>query len=184
MQVQRHGAGIFTISDFLSPPECDGFISRSESRGFVAAGIQIDGEEQMLKDVRNNDRVIWDDPPLAASLFERARPLLPADVDGHRLTGLNDRFRYYRYGQTQRFDWHFDGSVVLPDGQESLLTFMVYLNDDFAGGRTEFGWESIAPVRGLALVFPHHRRHRGAAVTSGHKYVLRSDVMYRKAGSD
>ncbi len=174
------GAGIFTIDDFLSEQECAVFIERSEGEGYVAAGIRVDGEEQFLKDVRNNDRVIWDDPALAALLFKRAGPLLPQELDGQQLAGLNERFRFYRYAPSQRFDWHMDGSVDIGDGRESLLTFMVYLNADFTGGRTEFGWEAIAPARGKALVFPHQRRHRGAAVLSGHKYVLRTDVMYRR----
>jgi hypothetical protein len=33
----------------------------------------------------------------------------------------------------------------------------------------------------MALVFVHRILHRGAPVTTGRKYVLRSDVMYRWA---
>ncbi len=56
---------------------------------------------------------------------------------------------------------------------------MVYLNDDFTGGSTDFGWESVVPRQGMALVFPHRLRHQGSAVVNGVKYVLRTDVMYR-----
>jgi len=178
MQVERYGAGIFTVKGFLTAEECASFIERSEGRGYVEAGIRVEGEEQFLKDVRNNDRVIWDDPQLAHPLFERARSVLPPEIDGWRLAGLNERFRFYRYSEKQQFDWHLDGAVSLGEGRESFLTFMIYLNDDFEGGRTEFGWEAVAPVQGMALVFPHRRRHKGAAVVSGRKYVLRTDVLY------
>jgi prolyl 4-hydroxylase len=32
----------------------------------------------------------------------------------------------------------------------------------------------------MALVFDHQQVHEGAAVESGRKYVLRTDVMYRR----
>lgn len=182
MQVERLGAGIFTIRGFLSAEECASFIETSEARGYGEAGIRVDDEEQILKEVRNNDRVIRDDPGLARSLFDRARPALPPEIEGWQLAGLNERFRFYRYAGGQLFDWHLDGTVAPGDGRESFLTFMVYLNEDFEGGRTEFGWEAVAPAMGMALVFPHRRRHRGAVVSSGRKYVLRTDVMYEAAG--
>jgi prolyl 4-hydroxylase len=34
----------------------------------------------------------------------------------------------------------------------------------------------------MALLFDHHLLHEGAAVMSGRKYVLRSDVMYGPVG--
>ncbi|MBK9658170.1 MAG: hypothetical protein IPO66_23325 [Rhodanobacteraceae bacterium] len=39
---------------------------------------------------------------------------------------------------------------------------------------------AIAPETGTALVFMHDRTHEGELVTDGVKYVLRTDVMYRK----
>ncbi len=65
------------------------------------------------------------------------------------------------------------------DKEMSLLTFLMYLNDDFHGGETEFPWQKIKPMRGSALIFPHRLSHQGAPVISGVKYVLRTDVMYR-----
>jgi hypothetical protein len=37
---------------------------------------------------------------------------------------------------------------------------------------------SVQPKEGTALVFVHRIWHEGAVVESGHKYVLRTDVMY------
>jgi hypothetical protein len=37
---------------------------------------------------------------------------------------------------------------------------------------------TVVPRKGSALFFYHHLDHRGDEVTSGRKYVLRSDVMY------
>lgn len=178
MEVRRLGAGVFTIPGFLSPAECASFIESSERRGYAEAGIRTEQGELLYKDARNNDRVVFDDASLAQFLFDRARPLLPPEIDGWQLAGFNYRFRYYRYAERQQFDWHLDGTVRAIPGQESFLTFMMYLNEGFEGGSTEFGWEKVAPAEGMALVFPHRVRHRGAPVASGIKYVLRTDVMY------
>jgi hypothetical protein len=57
----------------------------------------------------------------------------------------------------------------------------VYLNDDCEGGTTDFrDGVSVAPRRGTGLVFEHHLVHQGAPVARGRKYVLRTDVMYRR----
>ena len=62
------------------------------------------------------------------------------------------------------------------------MTLMVYLNDIFEGGETVFNETTIKPQKGMALIFHHTLVHEGAAVTTGRKYVLRSDVMYDVAG--
>ena len=178
MTINRLGAGVFTIEDFLSPLECAQFIAASEAMGYAEAAIRTDDGDQLYKDVRNNDRIIVDDRELAARLFQRAQPLLPAQLDGWQISGFNARFRYYRYEHQQQFAWHQDGTVRLSEHEESFLTFMIYLNDQFEGGSTDFGWERVRPKQRMALVFPHRLRHQGACVRKGVKYVLRTDVYY------
>jgi predicted 2-oxoglutarate/Fe(II)-dependent dioxygenase YbiX len=138
----------------------------------------------MRKDVRDNARVMIDDQALAASLWERARPFVQAEWFGWHAVGLNERFRYYRYDPGQRFDRHTDGYFERDNGERSHFTFMVYLNDDFEGGNTTF-YESrvplhVRPETGKALLFYHRQVHEGRPVVRGRKYVLRSDIMYRR----
>jgi hypothetical protein len=57
---------------------------------------------------------------------------------------------------------------------------MMYLNDNFEGGETTFRELKIRPRQGMALLFLHNLYHEGTQVTRGVKYVLRTDVMYRK----
>lgn len=170
---------VFTVTDLLSPEECAGFIRLAESRGFEQA--PIGGTNVVNLEVRNNGRVLLDDPALAVSLWERLAPWTPPLWGVHHAVGLNERFRYYRYTEGEYFNWHGDGSFVRSETERSLFTAMIYLNDDFEGGTTDFwGARGITPQRGMALVFEHRRLHRGAAVTRGRKYVLRTDVMYRR----
>jgi predicted 2-oxoglutarate/Fe(II)-dependent dioxygenase YbiX len=178
MQVEKLGGGVFKIYDYLSTAECSDYIAESERLGYAEAAIRTDAGDQIDKDARNNDRIIHDNPALANRLYARAEPLLAPKLDGASIVGFNERLRFYRYDKSQQFVWHQDGRVRLTDSIESHLTFLIYLNDDFKGGRTDFVWESVKPVRGMALVFPHQLRHRGAVVEAGQKYVLRTDVLY------
>lgn len=180
METVAIGAGAFLINDFLSPTECQHYIAQSEHRGFEEAVISTDTGTQLLKEARNNDRIVFDDPALAELLFHRASPLLPSVLDGWALSGFNERFRFYRYQSEQFFKLHLDGTFRRSPDEESALTFLIYLNDDFAGGHTDFMWETVAPRAGMALVFPHRLMHQGSSVTAGVKYVLRTDVMYRR----
>jgi prolyl 4-hydroxylase len=169
---------IFTVSGFLAAPECDSYIALSESRGFGDAPIETSFGPTMMKDVRNNSRVMIDDPSLAQLVWERSSAYVPNTLAGHHAVGVNERFRFYRYDPGQTFRWHRDGYFARPGGERSRLTLMVYLNDDFDGGETRFERSVITPVKGTALFFVHYLVHEGAEVLRGRKYVMRTDVMY------
>jgi predicted 2-oxoglutarate/Fe(II)-dependent dioxygenase YbiX len=171
---------VFTVAEVMSAAECRDQIARAEQVGFAAAPITTGAGFVMRPDIRNNERVMFDDVGLAAELFGRLRGALPERLCGRRPVGVNERFRCYRYEPGQRFAPHYDGAFQRSAAERSELTFMVYLNDGFAGGRTafhDFGVD-VAPSAGLALLFQHQLLHEGCPVVSGVKYVLRSDVMY------
>lgn len=186
---------IWTVEDFFTPEECRAVIARGEALGFDEAPITTARGMVMNKETRNNERAMFDDAPFAAELFERVRPHVPAElrerhtppeVPAWEACGLNERLRIYRYHPGQRFRPHFDGSFVREtDVEESALTFMVYLDDDFVGGATVFHDDGvvIVPRTGMALFFHHPILHEGRTVERGVKHVLRSDVMYRRAPS-
>jgi predicted 2-oxoglutarate/Fe(II)-dependent dioxygenase YbiX len=168
---------IFLLRGFFSSEECQEHIARCEAVGFSDAPINSVSGPVVDKELRNNSRLIIDDFAAAFHLYLRAKNHLPRLFG--EACGLNERFRYYRYEPGQYFNWHLDGAY-----KTSRLTFMVYLNDDFDGGTTDFhfGKEfcdvSVKPERGTALLFRHSVLHRGSPVVSGKKYVMRSDVIY------
>lgn len=180
------GEQIFVIPEFLPAEECACLIDRSESLGYGDAPITTSAGFVMRKDVRDNLRVMHDDTALAAQLYARLEPYLMKAYRDWRACGLNERWRFYRYDVRQTFRPHYDGCFRRSKVEESLFTFMVYLNDDFDGGETSFYRAdsqlrlSVTPVAGMALVFWHYQLHEGAPVLRGRKYVLRSDVMYRR----
>jgi hypothetical protein len=178
---------VLVIHDFLSREECAALIRRSEYLLYEPGTVA----DVVIEQVRNNERVLVDDPSLAADLFHRAEPLLPVVIEGHGLVGFNERWRFYRYRQGQTFKPHRDGSYMRPmSWEESQMTFMIYLNDGMTGGETRFfadmqqvvrqcPYLSVQPKEGMALVFLHSIWHEGAVVYTGQKYVLRTDVMYK-----
>src|SRR5215472_4518894 len=182
---------IGTIPEFLSVAECDEWIRVGESEGFEGAPITTGRGPVMMKDVRNNHRVMFDDVDRAQNLYRRLSPHLALRFKTiWEPVGVNERLRLYRYNVGQKFDWHYDGYFERPTGERSFFTFMVYLNEDFEGGTTSFandhdgasigGAFRVEPKTGMALLFHHPILHRGDAVVAGRKYVLRTDVMYAR----
>lgn len=171
----------WTVEGILDDAECAALIERIEASEPELASINAVGGAVIRPDIRNNTRVTFDDVELAATLFERVRDRLPETLKGWKVHAANERLRCYRYQPGQRFGPHYDGSFMRSDTERSLLTFMIYLNGGFEGGDTTFLdlGEAVTPKPGLALLFQHPILHEGSEVTSGIKYAIRSDIMYR-----
>jgi hypothetical protein len=187
---------IRVIDDVIDEAACAQRIADIEARGPTFAPITTSCGFVERPDIRNNDRVMFDDVAFATDLFTRLQPQLPARRYGlgpHRherrydddrewvAVGLNERFRGYRYQPGQRFAPHMDGAFERNDDERSAITVILYLNSGFVGGQTRFlDWDlTVEPLPGRVLLFDHSILHEGVVVDSGAKYALRSDVMYR-----
>lgn len=171
---------IFIVENFLSKEACSRYIELAERQEFEEAKININGTQVMHKGVRNNDRVLFFDEDLANDLWHKVRPFVPEKFGSSKAIGLNEMFRVYRYEKGQRFKMHRDGSYERNATEFSILSFLIYLNEDFTGGETEFRKiTTVKPKTGMALVFHHPLRHEGKEITDGLKYVLRTDIMYK-----
>ena len=187
MEIIDHlGDRIRCIQNAFTATECADFLHVAERIGFHEAPITSFDGFVMAPDIRNNTRVIHDDPRLAAALWVRLAPAVPARIDGWSAVGLNERFRFYRYTPGQFFAWHRDGSFRRNEREQSLVTLMIYLDEGFEGGSTDFDVPQreatirVVPERGAVLLFRHGLRHQGASVVRGVKHVLRTDVMYQR----
>lgn len=109
-----------------------------------------------------------------------------------------DIFRPHTDGDWPGSKMSDDGSRIVQDAfgdRWSQMTMVLYLNYDFEGGATRFyapaspGSNSYAavaetkPIEGAALIFHHGQHpasplHEGCVVTSGTKYIVRTDVLY------
>lgn len=70
--------------------------------------------------------------------------------------------------------WHYENNG--PDVAHRKAVWMIYLNDDYEGGETEFLYykKRIKPERGKLLIWPagYTHTHKGNMVLSGTKYIV------------
>ena len=202
--------GAFQLLNVLTKKECREIIRIAESLGF-----HQDSPVSLPHNIRHNDNMNWVVSPAIDSVFwERSKGLVSEGVDGQPAKGINARFRFYKYHTGDYFSPHTDGAwpgsrviegVYVEDAYPGLLsqfTYLIFLNDDYEGGRTEFLVSKDQPLRpsknpsesqtvgvktpqGAVLCFPHglhplHCLHSGEKVLAGTKYVIRTDILYGK----
>jgi len=202
------------LRNVLSKQECEFFIRQAEDLGLDSVG-----KAGYDVSYRNNDRVIATSEDVANMLLDRISPFIQQEMrigaeNTHlhhsgtygewELCGMNECFRLCRYQPGGHFSPHYDARFQRNMRELSLKTVMIYLNDDFQGGTTNFIKEEYAqragsaggedppnapddmvfarikPEAGMAIVFDHLIYHEGAKVEGGKKYILRTDAMYRR----
>ncbi|KAK3258727.1 hypothetical protein CYMTET_32238 [Cymbomonas tetramitiformis] len=198
--------GAFHLSNVLTSDECEQILSLSEAMGYTT-----DAPVSLGRDIRHNENCVWImDESILHPIFNRCRRLLPQEVAGGQVVGLNARCRLYKYGPQDIFRAHTDGSWPgsgVVDGQLefdayrdrwSQLTFLIYLNEDFEGGATTFYIPSkvqgcgeargVAAKQGSVLCFHHGSHplsplHEGSEILQGVKYIIRTDLLYTLPGA-
>lgn len=179
MEHQMLGNHICVIHNFWSPEICDEFILKSEQIGFEPALVQTESGQKKVESVRNNQRILFKDFELAKSIWNQVNTFVPTKLGNSRAIDLNEMFRFYKYEANQEFKKHRDQSYIRNDFEASYYTLLIYLNNNFEGGETTFGNLVITPKKGSCLIFLHDLEHEGSKLTSGVKYVLRTDIIYR-----
>ena len=194
------GAKIYLLRQVMLPSECKALIAQAEALGFSRAGLAIGDDQYRVNErARNNLRVIIESATLAAALWGRVRGCVTIKHEGATAVGVNERFRVYKYEAGHHFSPHYDLRNQLPQG-ETRCSFVIYLSEGFLGGGTRFFEEKskssrrgqergrkfnnqprlcAKPPIGGAVVFDHLLLHEGEQVTSGVKYAMRTDVVYR-----
>ncbi len=202
-------SGAFQLLGVLSPTECQRLVETAESVGFLE-----DAAVTLPRTVRHNHSLTWVmDEHTSDLIWFRCAPFFDNASDryfGKRPVGLNNRFRFYRYQEGDFFKFHTDGSWpgsrivdgdlvanAYPD-RWSMLTFLLFLSDEYEGGETQFnnapdagfpgreGCQDIVDIRtplGGVLCFPHgdhpmHCAHGSSIIRSGTKYIVRTDVLF------
>jgi hypothetical protein len=163
------------------------------------------GKPKKGEAVRVNDRFQVDDAVFATNLWEKTalQELISqdgADKWGGEVLGLNSSIRVYRYRPGHCFNQHYDESNKVLFGPEKIpakttWTLLIYLST-CGGGETVFYPEGsgqkgekapdpvlVEPEVGLGLLHRHGEDcllHEGKEVSSGEKWVLRSDLVVRR----
>ena len=196
--------GAFQLLEVLSDAECVQFVAISDALGYHHdAPVSL---PHHVRHNTNVNWVV--DESIDGPIWERCRPLIPERVAGAPALGLNARFRFYRYREGDFFRPHTDGAWPGSRVREgrlvhdaygdrvSQMSMLLFLSDGYAGGRTLFyvregaaaareeaNVMGVTTPKGAALCFPHgfhplHCLHAGEPVSSGTKYIIRTDVLF------
>lgn len=183
--------GIF--ENFLSADECDAFISLYENR-------DKKGLTQNRQDSENADALNKTDTSLSVSLGdmfgnEKVDKLNADFINNFWENGVNKYGKYYplllqmdkkmwgyKIQKTLAGEgyhvWHCEDSA--PMMTTRILTYIIFLNDKFTGGETEFLHKNmrLTPKKGTLALFPanYTHTHRGNPPLTGEKYIMTSWV--------
>lgn len=189
---------ICAIEGFASAAECEWLIERGRNDMRRAKVYRRDAPGHAEAESRTNaesDFTIWNADLVLGLLRDRIATCIGIDTRFFEVTKL------LRYEPGQRFSLHADfqepttpalARELELHGQR-VLTFLVYLNEDYQGGETEFPRVDLRyrGGRGDALYFinadgsgtPDHRTvHAGLPPASGTKWLLSQWVRNRAVG--
>eukprot|EP01083_Nonionella_stella_P069417 185057_1 len=177
------------IRNAFTKKECNELIKMSEKQKYGPAYVRTRDNymkgQQLNLEGRNNSRVMIDSREMADFFFKRIETFIPMQWRKQRVVALNERLRFLRYHRGEYFKMHMDGPYKRDNGEESFVTFLLYLNEGFKGGSTtlfdlndETNNKAVVPETGMVLLFQHDIWHDGEEVVKGTKYCIRTDVMY------
>lgn len=175
----------FVLHNVFTKEECEDYIRKTEEMGYEEALVNVGYGQLKMKDVRNNDRCIWDSVEEADRIWHRIVDYIPKQWSNYSVVGLNERLRFLRYRKGEYFKPHMDGMYTRTNGERSLITIQLYLNEGFKGGSTTFMNNDCShpvecvPKTGMVLVFEHRIMHEGSELKKGVKYSMRTDIMYK-----
>ena len=139
--------------------------------------------------IRTCSRFIWQVPKVVTdALWMRINQFIPDEISDDKgvymKSGINRRFRFFKTDTAEEFQRHTDqpSARIAEDGthERSFYTLVIWLNDEFTGGEIAFDGYEVKPVACGAIIFPQSQTfHAGLPVTSGCKYLIRSDIFYR-----
>ena len=212
---ELYGERAIVLHNVLTPQECLQLSSLTDEIKMQDASAD--------HRYRNNMRCEIKSQALAKVLLQRIMPFVehqkvvtPQNVNNFmqrelmigdwNLCGMNDQFVvcYYLSENKGHLGPHYDGEHNPSQDVCSMKTFMIYLNDEYEGGTTNFLKEDngdelkfdeekgiycasenqilakLKAKQGDCLIFDHKILHEGSQVTSGKKFIFRSELMYKR----
>lgn len=185
---------LVSLPDVFSDAECTEVLPIDSSQTWHPASL---GDGRIDLEVRNHDRVIRFDQPLADKIFSSTKAHIPATQIDERgdvwhLQGVNPCMRFLRYSPGHFFKPHYDGATCLSPDLQSFLTLQLYLSTNKEGATVFLPDELcppnaqpivVLPKRGSVVMFEHDVLHEGQSLATENKLVLRTDILYACAAS-
>lgn len=198
----------FALENFFSEKECEHYIKETEKIGYKSM------EKEYPKEYRNCERICLLSSELSSLIWERLKMFLnekdvkdkkPMDFYSEGIwkpKEVNPCLKFSKYYQGQKFKPHVDGLWSPNENEVTIHTILIYLNDNFEGGNTNFikapktkdvllsfldpkqkyeVYDTFKPKKGSALIFSGDLLHEGEVITNGVKYLIRTELIFEKA---
>ena len=180
---------LIQVVDTLTPDEVQFVLSRLDPSWYQPTTVfGLDGCE-VNRDIRTNSRICLDDNDPAAKVMHAGmnnallkyreelghihEQFLTFPVPGSWATNsYREAIQVLRYQPGEFYKWHSDQASDHEVKEiNRTISIVLYLTEDFGGGRTEFPHTSYKPKAGQALIFPSNWcfPHQAQPVTSGEK---------------
>jgi prolyl 4-hydroxylase len=163
---------INTLAHVLSTDECEYFKNTIDNKKIV--------NNFTNSGVFKNDKFV--DLELATKLFNT----IPKDIiSKYKILRPNNLIMTGMYTTNQAFGIHTDTGLYYnkETKESSNFTYLIYLNDDFEGGETQFYDEYLIPTQtiypetGKGLLFDISLNHKGSSILSGNKYWIGIELI-------
>jgi prolyl 4-hydroxylase len=189
------GLRIAVAEDFAAPELCDWMIARARPRLKPAKITDRETGQSSISDLRSGSACLFRRPDgdlILAILRARIAAITETQVAGMEIPTV------LHYSEGEEFTPHFDitidpdapdyGERLARGDQQRVITFLLYLNDDYEGGETEFPalgrrWKGR---KGEGLFFwnvhpdgtlDQRTLHAGLPVTQGEKWLLSQWIL-------
>lgn len=182
---------LIQVIDTLDESQVSSVLSLLESKPYEPTTIFGMSGCEVNTEVRSNERICLDDSDQAALIMHEAmnKALL---VYREQLGHIHGEFNRYpvpgsyntncyregiqvlRYQAGQHYNWHYDEATDKNVSEyHRTISVVLYLTDNFEGGRTCFPHRCFKPKAGQALVFPSNWcfPHTAEHLISGEKIV-------------
>ena len=198
---------LIIIKDILNSDECDEILEETNN---LYSNLKI----EYLETDRNAERILNINEKMAEHIYYKIKHIIEEEhsrknlkpfgfgVEGQwKPIGINSCFRHSKYdAPSVGFIFHRDSSYIENSNKRSILSLIIYLNDDFDGGETLFvkpnterkigqivleelseGYKilyKIKPQKNTAVLFNHNVIHSGMPVLNNTKYIIKTDIIF------
>lgn len=182
----RQDYEIVEYDDFLTPEECDLLVSKAESVPMHDSIISNDDGDRLVDTSVRKSKTCWmkdGDDAIAKRISQKVQKIVPLPLENQ------EDLQVVRYGPDEYYHPHYDTPYrpsAIPYFNKyhgpRVATCIIYLNDDFVGGETEFFLvdKVVKPKKGKAVLFFNidsdlvlipESIHMGRVVTRGTKWI-------------
>lgn len=221
--IKVNNSVIYTLDNFLSATDCDTLIELMESSGQEAkVSVQGKTEDDGSYGIGSKRATCWSED-ISKEIWDKLQIFTYNRVFNEKTAtdwwpdgkhqfwspcGVSPLLRFMKYEKNSTHFTHYDQGYLYPDGiHRTLMSFVIYLTTNDAGGETQFiddgqskvpiwdrnhdDWTrpteesevlySVKPVQGRILLFDHSIPHNVQKyIGDNNRIIIRGDIIFKR----